>query len=42
MRKGKGSTVDEDLGVGMRKWVKEVKKEMGSGNAEGGKRRKKE
>jgi hypothetical protein len=34
--------VNKDLGVGMRKWVREVNKEIESGNAEGGKRRKKE
>ncbi len=34
--------VKKEMGVGMRKWVREVNKEMESGNAEGGKRRKKE
>jgi hypothetical protein len=34
--------VNKEMGVGMRKWVREVNKEMDSGNAEGGKRRKKE
>jgi hypothetical protein len=32
---GKGSTGNKDLGVGMRKWVREVNKEMESGNTEG-------
>jgi hypothetical protein len=34
--------VNKEMAVGMRKWVREVNKEMESGNAEGGKKGKKE